>query len=146
MFNTLSKISERIGITRNTLMEYLHALQEAGLTSHLHRDAQGVSRLQKPDKIFLENPNLAVVLAMDKLDSGSQRESFLYNQLAYQHLVEMPKSRGDFLVDKKWLFEVGGKSKGSEQIAGLENAFITADGIEYGMGNRIPLWLFGFTY
>lgn len=142
----ISKISERIGVTRNTIMEYLHALREAGLTLHLHRNAQGVSRLQKPDKIFLENPNLAVLLASDKLDRGSQRESFFYNQLAYKYLVEMPERRGDFLVDDKWLFEIGGKSKSRHQIAGMENAFIAADDIEYGTANRIPLWLFGFLY
>jgi len=142
----ISKISERIGIARNTLVEYLNALQEAGLTLHLHHDTRGVSRLQKPDKIFLENPNLAALLAEGKPDSGSQRESFFLNQLASKHRVEMPKGGGDFVVDGKWVFEIGGKSKSRQQIANLENAFIAADGIEYGTANRIPLWLFGFIY
>lgn len=142
----ISKISERIGITRNTLVEYLHVLRDAGLTLHLHRDAREVSRLQKPDKIFLENPNLALLLAEGKPDSGSQREGFFYNQLSYKHLVEMPEGRGDFLVDGKWLFEIDGKSKSGQQIANTENAFVAADKIEYGMANRIPLWLFGFVY
>ena len=29
---------------------------------------------------------------------------------------------------------------------GLENAYIAADEIEVGFGNKIPLWLFGFMY
>ncbi len=54
----VSKLSERIGVNRNTFISYLHYLEEAGLPQNLYRDIQGVSRLQKPDKIYLENPNL----------------------------------------------------------------------------------------
>jgi uncharacterized protein len=49
-------------------------------------------------------------------------------------------------VDKKYTLEVGGKNKPNKQIAGLENAFIAADNIEYSSLNKIPLWLFGFLY
>jgi hypothetical protein len=41
---------------------------------------------------------------------------------------------------------VGGKHKGHEQIAGLKNAYLALDNVEYGFGNKIPLWLFGFLY
>jgi hypothetical protein len=33
-----------------------------------------------------------------------------------------------------------------DKIKGIENSFIAVDGIEYPMGNKIPLWLFGFLY
>ena len=36
--------------------------------------------------------------------------------------------------------------KGNAQIAGIENAFVVKDDIEYGFGNTIPLWQFGFLY
>jgi hypothetical protein len=55
-----------------------------------------------------------------------------------------PKS--DFLIDKRYTFEIGGKAKTSKQIEGITNSYIAADGIEYGFANRIPLWLFGFLY
>jgi hypothetical protein len=32
------------------------------------------------------------------------------------------------------------------QIKGLDSAFITADNIETGYENQIPLWLFGLIY
>jgi hypothetical protein len=59
--------------------------------------------------------------------------------------VQYPK-KGDFLVDGRWLFEIGGKNKGFKQIKDVENSFVAADDIEVGFGNKIPLWLFGFLY
>ena len=54
--------------------------------------------------------------------------------------------QGDFIVDDKFIFEVGGKNKGFEQIKDMPNSYIAADDIEVGVGNKIPLWLFGFLY
>lgn len=53
---------------------------------------------------------------------------------------------GDFLLDRTYLFEVGGKGKGFSQIADKPNSFVIADDIETGIGNRIPMWLLGFLY
>jgi len=44
------------------------------------------------------------------------------------------------------IVEVGGKSKDGSQIKGLNNAYLALDDIEFGQGNKIPLWLFGFLY
>lgn len=141
----VSKLSERVGINRATLLGYLHALQEAGLTRHLYREGAGITRLQKPDKIFLENTNLAAVLAGGGMDTGSARESFFHNQLAYRNEVEAPAA-GDFIVDQRWVFEVGGRNKAGRQLRGAKDAFVVADGIEYGSARHLPLWLFGFLY
>jgi uncharacterized protein len=54
--------------------------------------------------------------------------------------------QGDFVVDKKYTVEIGGKNKGYEQIKDVPNSFVAADDIEIGSGNKIPLWLFGFVY
>ena len=139
------KLSVNIGINRATLLSYLYYLQESNLTKHLYKDSFGVSKLQKPDKIFLENPNLAYVLAAKQTNVGSLRECFFFNQLDYHYKVAYPE-RGDFIIDKKYIFEIGGKGKNRQQISNLENAYIAADDIEYGVGNKIPLWLFGFLY
>ena len=50
------------------------------------------------------------------------------------------------VVDGKWTFEVGGKGKTFKQIADVPNSFVVNDDIEVGVGNKIPLWLFGFLY
>ncbi len=59
----ITKLSERIGITRKSLLAYLYALEESQLTIQLHKKASGISKLQKPNKVFLENTNLIYALA-----------------------------------------------------------------------------------
>jgi len=141
----VQKMSEHIGINRATLVSYLHYLQETHLIKHLYKDSTGMSKLQKPDKIFLENTNLAYVLAAHRANIGNLRETFFFNQLDYRHKVEYSEN-GDFIIDKKYTFEIGGKSKSNRQIYMLQNAYIAADDMEYGFDNKIPLWLFGFLY
>jgi len=141
----VNKMSTNIGLNRATLLSYLHYLRETHLTKHLYKKSLGISKLQKPEKIFLENTNLSCLLAKQNANIGNLRETFFLNQLNYRHKVEYP-DLGDFLIDNKYLFEIGGKSKDYHQISNIENAFIAADDIEYGVGNKIPLWLFGFLY
>ena len=70
----------------------------------------------------------------------------MLNQLrSAGHDVTYPV-QGDFLVDGRYLFEVGGAGKKFSQIKDLPDSFVAADGIETGIGNKIPLWLFGFLY
>ncbi len=42
---------------------------------------------------------------------------------------------GNLFVEKKLTFEIGGKNKNNQQIAGVKNGFIAADDIETGFGN-----------
>lgn len=65
--------------------------------------------------------------------------------LAHKHQLSLPK-KGDVLVDHKYVFEIGGKTKTKKQIAKLDHAFVVKDDIEVGFQKNIPLWLFGFIY
>lgn len=141
----VSKLSQRIGITRNTFVSYLFYLQEARLIRNLYKDAKGITQLQKPDKIFLENTNLQYALSFQNINKGSLREGFFVNQVGGLHLLEYAE-RGDFFVDGIYTFEIGGARKTKKQIANLTNSYLAADNIEYGTGEKIPLWLFGFLY
>lgn len=141
----VSKLSEKIGINRATLLSYLHYLDEIGLTRNLLKEGNGISKLQKPTKVYLENTNLIFALSKENANLGNIRETFFANQLAYQHQLNATE-KGDFFIDEKYLFEIGGKNKNYHQIKDLPNAFIAADDVEYGFGNKIPLWLFGFLY
>ena len=141
----ITKISSKIGINRATLLTYLHYLEEAELTINLNNESGGLSKLQKPTKLYLNNPNLMYILQNDKVNSGTLREIFFANQLKYKHTLSLPKF-GDFLIDNKYILEIGGKDKSFKQIEGIENAYVAADDIEFGFGNKIPLWLFGFLY
>lgn len=143
----ISSLSSKIGINRNTLLSYLHHLQEAGLTRHLYKDAKGITRMQKPDKIFLENTNIAFAVNAQRPEMGTLRETFFANQLSYAHEITYPKT-GDFVVDQQFLFEVGGPNKSSKQLPKNTElkTYLAVDQIEFGHQNRIPLWLFGFLY
>ena len=141
----ISKLSEKIGIHRNTLTQYIHYLEKARLINALSAAGKSTSILQKPDKIFLENPNLHNTLS-ENADKGSLREGFFLNQVRNAgHNISLPVT-GDFLVDDLYTFEIGGKNKTTQQVSRIENAFIVADDIEAGIKNKIPLWLYGFLY
>ncbi|MBP5437314.1 MAG: ATP-binding protein [Treponema sp.] len=140
-----SKIAGAMELNRATLISYLKSLADAKLIYSLFKDLKGVSSLQKPDKVFLENTNLMYLYQGENADAGNVRETFLVNQLSYNQSVEFSES-SDFFVNDKYTIECGGKSKSGEQIKNLKNAFVAADGIETGSGSKIPLWLFGFLY
>ncbi len=140
----IKKLSEQVGTTRDTLLRFLHLLHNAHILRWLSSNANGINFMNKPEKLYLQNTNIAFAL-QNKMNSGTLRETFFLNQISQNHKVTYPK-QGDFMVDEKYLFEIGGKSKDYKQIAGIENSYIAADDIEYGFGNKIPLWLFGFLY
>lgn len=139
------KLSQQIGISRETLMRYLYLLEKADLLMLLQTDKEGIVKMNKPEKIYLNNPNLIYALTDSSANLGTSRETFFFNQLKVSHSVKWTE-KGDFAVDGKYIFEIGGKNKTSKQIAGIENAYVAADNTEYAYQNRIPLWLFGFLY
>ncbi|MEM1325567.1 MAG: AAA family ATPase [Bacteroidota bacterium] len=144
----ISKLSERIGITRKTLLQYLHYLHKARLTSALHLPEKHIGVLQKPDKLFLQNPNLYYAIHPTEVEVGSVRETFFQNQMSVSFEVHLHK-KADFSIShqgQEYIFEVGGRNKKSTQINDLENAYLALDDTETGYGNRIPLWLFGLLY
>ncbi len=130
---------------RDTVNLFLLHLERARLLNLLHYSTKEVAALQKPDKIYLENTNLSYALK-DQPEKGSLRETFFLNQVRNsKHQVHLT-DEGDFIVDKKWTFEVGGRTKKDDQIKKVKNAFLAADEIDHAYQNRIPLWLFGFLY
>lgn len=142
----LKKMGDLLGIgDQRTLLKYLNFMEKAELISTLSKEGLGNQIIRKPDKIYLHNTNLMSALAPDISDTGNIRETFFYNQLKTLHKITYPES-GDFLVDGKYLFEIGGKSKKSQQIREMENAFLVGDELETGWSNKIPLWLFGMLY
>ena len=141
----MTKISAAAEIARTTLLSYLQLLHRSRLLNLLYSGEDSVKKMQKPDKIYLENPNIIDVLSLTGGNIGTVRETFVVNQLSYQHKVEYTKA-GDLIVDKKYTIEIGGKSKDGKQIANVPDSFIAADDTEYANGNKIPLWAFGFLY
>ena len=140
----LKKIVE-IGDER-TLKNYLKYLEDGGIIISLSKMGSRLGALEKPEKIYLNNPNqIYAISGKGKENIGTIRETFFINSLLVMHKVSMPK-KGDFCIDDKYTFEIGGRNKGFKQIRGIRNSFLALDDIETGIGNKIPLWLFGFLY
>lgn len=112
----------------------------------LYSDLLSVKKMQKPDKIYLNNPNMLFALAGEGVNTGTVRECFAINQLMLTHTVEYGKRNGDFKVDGNITLEIGGEGKSYSQIADTPNSYILADDIEMPRGNKLPLWLLGFLY
>ena len=140
------KLSSMAEISRTTLLQYLHNLSEAQIIQLLYSDVTNVKRLQKPDKIYMENTNMLYALSTTQVNEGTAREVFFINQLSAGHVVEYSKTSADFTIDHQYTIEVGGRSKDGKQIAGVTDSFIASADGEYVLGNKIPLWLFGFLY
>lgn len=140
----MSQLFRELETDRNQGLKMLDALQRSGLVNLLHDDLKSLNRMSRPEKIFLNNPNLMYALT-SRVNIGTLRETFFLNQLSTGHSVCYPK-QGDFYVDHKYLFEVGGPNKTFEQIKDQPDSFLAVDGIEMGHHNRIPLWMFGLLY
>lgn len=141
----ISSLSKKIEVKRETVLHYMDLLERAAVLILLQSATGGISRLNKPDKVYLENTNILYALSEGIPEKGNIRETFFLNQISKGHKVKAPVT-GDFIVDDIVTFEVGGKSKTKKQIEKTEKAFVVADDIETGSGNKIPLWLFGFFY
>lgn len=141
----ISKLSSYLEINKTTVLSYLSSMQKAELLHLLYSDNKSVTKMQKPDKIYIHNPNVLCALATQE-NIGTLRECFAVNQLSVAHSVEYGKAQGDFKVDSKYTFEVGGRDKTFDQIADIPNSYILADSMEYPVGKKIPLWLIGFLY
>jgi predicted AAA+ superfamily ATPase len=141
----IASLSSNVEINRSTLVKYLYLLDRAGLINCVSSDRMSLEKLSKPDKIYLENTNIISALAVGNQNTGNVRETFFANQLRTKHTVNTA-TNGDFTIDRKFVFEVGGRNKSNSQIKGIENSYIAADDMETGFANKIPLWLFGFLY
>lgn len=140
----ISKLSERIGVSRNSLIQFIRHLEDLRIIKGLYADTKGIGILQKPEKIYLYHPNLQYALANESWNTGTMRESFFINQLGMLAPLQYSKD-GDF-VFKEYTFEIGEKKKTNKQVKHLENSFVAADDAEIGHQHKIPLWLFGFLY
>ena len=139
-----TKLAQEVGVSKNSIQDYIVFLERAGMVSQLRDYVGGLRLLGKVEKIYLDNTNLMYALSDDSPNIGNVRETFFYNQLRVKYpVISSPVS--DFKI-KDYTFEIGGRNKGSKQIAETDNSYIVKDEIEYKYLNIIPLWAFGLTY
>lgn len=139
----ISTLAGLMGTNRNQLLKLFDLLDRAGIIRQIFTITNSPKSLAKPQKILLDNSTL--MCALDSPLIGAQRECTFASFLSIGHRVGFAKD-GDFLVDNRYIFEIGGKGKGFAQIRDIPDSFIAADDIEFGFGNKIPLWMFGLLY
>ena len=140
----MNELYKELETDRNQGLKMLYALQRGGLLLLLSDHTKSLDNLSRSDKIYINNPTMMYALS-PQIDTGTLRETFFMNQLSQGHEVCYPKA-GDFLVDRKYLFEVGGKGKTFDQIKDIPDSYLAVDNLEIGYKNRIPLWMFGLLY
>lgn len=141
----ITQLAAQVGTTRPSLLSYLDALERAQAVLLLDKEAKGLKRLAKPEKIYLGNTNYIYAFAGEQSNIGNIRETFFYSMLYVNHRVNY-SDKTDFRIDDKYSFEIGGKDKSQSQIAGVPDSFVAKDNIEIGFRNQIPIWMFGLLY
>ena len=130
--------------SREQGLKLLDLLEKGALLSQLKNRTKAIKQMSAPDKLFLNNTNL--MYAYNRFpEIGTIRETFFNNQIGTTHELNSVK-KGDFLIDDKYTIEVGGADKSFEQIKDIPDSYLAIDNVEFGRGNKIPLWLFGFLY
>ncbi len=138
----MNEFYQEMHTSREQCLKLLNILELSKLISMLKTPAKALKHISAPDKLYLDNTNMMHALSPNA-PTGTIRETFFMNQLSQSHGVSLP-SKGDFKVNGKYLFEIGGRKKSFEQIKDETESFLAIDSIETGNGNKIPLWLFGF--
>lgn len=140
----MSELYRELETGRDQGLKMLKALERAGLLALLDSKGLKLDSLSKPEKIYCDNTNLMYAL-VTRINEGVSRETYFFNQVRKDHVVAYI-GVGDFVVDGKWTFEIGGKTKRFNQIADIKDSYVVTDDTAVGSGNKIPLWLFGFMY
>lgn len=137
----VAKLSRDLNMSRNSVLTYLDYLSEAGIFNVLKSRAKSDSVLTKPDKVFFENTNLLYAFDAENVNVGTLRETFVFNALLLAGYEVSTPAKGDFLLDNKYVLEVGGPNKDFHQLAGMPNAVLIKEGIKEGGPMILPMWM-----
>ena len=140
----ITKVAANIEVSRNTLYAYLQHLDKGGLVNIVGSSKKGISKLSKPEKLYLNNTNIFYTFATES-KIGTIRETFFVSQLKHLHTIEI-SDKGDFVIDKRYTFEVGGEGKSFHQVKEIKNSYLIIDTDSTENQYKIPLWLMGFLY
>lgn len=135
----VSNISEEIGLSRATTMNYIKYLKDSRLINLLYMEDKTFP--MKPTKVYMHNTNVARMMFTREINMLDLYETCFYTFIHGGHKVNATERAAMFIVDGKYFFDVKEKSSSRDTIRP------TAVGeLETGRGNQIPLWLLGFLY
>ena len=138
----ISKLSAQIGVSRATVLNYLHYMKNARLLTLLFDRESDDENGLKPNQVFLHNPNLLNAVCLDQTDSLMIRKTFLISQLCAVAKLNFSGNE-DLFVNQK--YEISVRQQGDKGRV-RDSVILMTDMIERGKKNVIPLWLAGFVY
>lgn len=137
----VSQLAIDIQTSRATVMNYIKYLADARLINMVY--PKGETFPKKPAKIIMHNTNLMYSIHPLKVEEQDVLDTFFFNVLYKDHILNKGDKASSFLVDEKIQFKIcgeGGKVKNNPTV------IYAMHKAEIGRGNQIPLWLFGFLY
>lgn len=140
----ISRLADRLECSRELCIKMLYLLERAQLLQLLFFKVRTYKQMRGPDKVLGGDPNILYALNINS-NVGTLRETFFTNQLRNVATVSLAP-KGDYIVDGKYTFEIGGSNKKFTQIADIPDSYLAVDNVQTGYGARIPLYLFGFLY
>ncbi len=135
----VSNISEEIGLSRATVMNYIKYLKDSRLINLLYPEDRNFP--MKPTKVYMHNPNLAQMIFTREVAPLDLYETYFYTAIHGSHKVNATERSAMFIVDNSYYFDVREKASTRDTIRPTATAEL-----ELGRGNQIPLWLLGFIY
>lgn len=135
-------LSNEIGTSRATVMNYLKHLSDAQLLRLVYKDDYEYPK--KPDRVYLNDTNIATAMYPYRQPSDMLRKIFLMSQFENSGFtVHHPESAGiDFIINGEYKIkssDLPRRKSTTSIIHAIENMVI-------GREKQIPLWLFGFLY
>ena len=135
----ISNMSDAIGLSRATTMNYIKYLKDSRLINLLY--PEGKNFPMKPTKVYMHNTNLMKMDHTREIPNDELYETCFYTFIHGGHKVNATERTAMFIVDGKYYFDV------KEEASVRDTIRPTAVGdLELGRGNQIPLWLLGFLY
>ena len=143
----ISRLSDSLGISRATVMNYIHYLSDAGLVRPLYKSEEA-ERTKKPESLYIGNPNILSALTLETPDPKMCKVSFLLSHLSGAGVrVTLPGNVGKgitgFLAEGKTTLLLEDSELRRPEAP---DTYLLSDSVGTSEDATVPLWLFGFLY
>lgn len=137
----ISQLAHEISTSRATVMNYIKYLADARLLNMIYPYGQHFPK--KPTKIMMHNSNLMFAIYPIKVEKQDVMETFFVNSLWKDHKLTQSSKDNHYLIDGKFKFRICNADDFGRLKTSPDTIYAKYN-TEIGVGNEIPLWLFGF--
>ncbi len=139
----ISTLANDIETSRATVMNYVKYLADARLINMIYPENQTFPK--KPSKIMMHNSNLLYAIYPIKTSTQEAMETFFVNSLWKDHTVNQRGREQNYIIDNKLQFRIC-DALADKKVKYQDDCYYARYNTEVGLGNKLPIWLFGFLY